>query len=66
MSASPENTQMEAKFTMEDMRRVNDGFLKHEGLELSEKNLEHALAHCNGEISDEELTERIGAEVSYG
>ena len=64
MPVNPENTQMEAKFTMEDMRRVNDGFLKHEGLELSEINLEHALAHTNGEISDEELTERIGVGVS--
>ncbi len=64
MSGSPENTQKEAKFTMGDMREINDGFLKHEGLELSEKNLEHALAHCNGEISDRELTERIGVEAS--
>ena len=64
MSASPESTKKEAKFTMEHMRRINNGFLKHEGLELSERNLEHALAHANGEISDEELTERIGVGVS--
>ena len=64
MSASPESTKKETRFTMEDMRRVNDGFLKHEGLELSETNLKHALAHCNGEISDKELTERIGVGVS--
>ena len=60
----PANPKKETRFTMEDMRRVNDGFLKHEGLELSVTNLEHALAHCNGEISDEELTERIGVGVS--
>lgn len=60
MSGSHESTQKVVKSTMEDMRKINDGFLKHEGLELSEKDLELALAHCNGEIFDEELMKRIG------
>ena len=59
MIGTPDRTAKKPKVTLSDMREINNGFLKHEGLELSEIHLKHVVAHSNGEISDKELERRI-------
>lgn len=59
MIATSPKISRNPKTTLDDMRKINNGFLRHEGLELPGEYLKHVVAHSNGEISDRELEKRI-------
>ena len=61
MSRNPNSTKIEVRTTIDDMSKINDGFLRHKGLELSEEDLKRVTAAANGEITKEEMLAEVDA-----
>lgn len=59
MIATHSGASAKKKISLSDVRKINNGFLRHEGLELPENQLKHVLAHSRGKITDQELEQRI-------
>lgn len=64
MIATHSRTSAKVKTTVGDMRKINNGFLRHEGLELSAEDLERVTAAANGELTKEEMLAEVDAK--YG
>ena len=65
MTVNPNSTPNEAITTIDDMRKINNGFLRNEGLELSAEDLKRVTAAANGEITKEEMLAEVDAKEPF-
>ncbi|WP_333417906.1 hypothetical protein [Microcoleus sp. herbarium8] len=62
--ATSSKTSRKQKTTLDNMRKINNGFLKHEGLELPEEDLKRLVSVLNDDISKEEWLAELNSK--YG
>lgn len=61
MIPTPGHIAKIAETTLGDMRKINNGFLRHEGLELPAEDLKRVLAAANGEMTKTEMLAEVDA-----